>query len=179
MTHTLTDPHWAESIDVDGLHEPTVRAIIDTMKRTGARFAAHVLECQYSCDQVKASEGKAKRIRDIADLVEAHPLLPIIVEGSADWWPLNIMCDDVEDMHSKRRAIGGKWKKEVNDYYFTLTGRTGDAYVKLSAPRDAVCERVVVGTETKLVADPDAPKVEIEVDVVEWICPDAILGEVE
>lgn len=169
--------HWAERIEHQGLHEPTVRAIIDTMKRTGARFAAHVLECQYRNDQVtyEANE-EATRLRELADFVEAHPDFPLRLEGRAEWSQIYIGCTDAAEMVANRRVIGGSWAKQVTDTTFFLDGKLGLSHIRLYTARDAVCERVVTGTEIKLVPDPDAPKIEKEVEIVEWICPDNITG---
>lgn len=176
MTTTRTKTHWANELDANGLHEPTVRAIIATMKRSGAGFGARVLEAQLAHDQISVME-KVQRARDIADFVEEHPDWPIDTEGTADWWPLTIWCVDLEDVKAKRREIGGRWEKGADGPTFQLKGRIGSAHVILQTSRDKVCERIVVGTETKVVPDPDAPKVEIEVDVVEWVCPDSLLGK--
>lgn len=180
MTTTDTIRNWAETINTSELHEPTVRAIIDTMKRSGAGFAARVLEAQFRNDQIEESDDAAyRRFRQLADFIESHPNFGITVEGCGAWWPITIHCNDASELHEKRRAIGGKWTKDASSSYFTMIGLLGDNHVKLMVPRDQVCERVVTGTEIKMVPDPDAPLVENEVEIVEWICPDALLGDTE
>lgn len=179
MTTAPTAPRWVEGLDIDGLHEPTVRAIIDTMKRTGAGFGARVLEAQYRNGQIADEvSDKVRRMRDLADWLEAHPQHEhrVTTEGSADWWPLRLYCSNVKELHELRRLIGGRWEKDASSATFELKGRIGEAYVSLQIARDTVCTPVVVGTETKLVPDPDAPKVEKEVDVIEWTCPDSLVA---
>lgn len=40
---------------------------------------------------------------------------------------------------------------------------------------DAVCTKVVTGTEIKKVPDySNIPEIEKEVEIVEWVCPDVI-----
>lgn len=184
MTATLTavpDPHWADEIpDIDTLHEPTVRAIIDTMKRTGAPFAAHVLECQYRHDQIGIEEhAEARRLRDLADFIEVHPDIAFANLGGSEYNKAYVFCNDADHMASVRRTIGGRWTKNVDTNYFNLNGKVGEAFVQLTVSRNIVCERVVVGTETKLVPDPEAPKVEVEQEIVEWVCPDSLLAGVD
>lgn len=175
-------PHWTDEVDVTTLHEPTVRAIIDTMRRTGAKFAAHVLECQLKHDQIEVADEdrRVRALRDLADFIERNPDVDVpVTEGVADWWPLRFTFygeDAVPNLHKVRRAIGGRFDKDASAATFSMKGRIGEAYIELQVPREQVCERVVVGTETKLVADPDAPKVEVEEEIVEWVCPDALLA---
>ena len=52
----------------------------------------------------------------------------------------------------------------------------GTAFVEAWTPRETVCERVVTGVETVEVPDPDAPKVTVERETVEWRCGSVLGG---
>lgn len=174
----MTDTHWTDEVDVHELHEPTVRAIIDTMKRTGAKGAAYVLEAQYRNDQIEVVKDDetaygADQLRRRAAAVEKYPEVNFcdVPYDGCKWM---VFCDDAEDMRRTRRALGGKWIKSVDSSFFRLNGEVDGMEIELLASRGAVCERVVTGVEIKMVPDPEAPLVEKEVDVVEWICPEVI-----
>lgn len=78
---------------------------------------------------------------------------------------------------AKALAVGqpkGAVEKKYDDHYLRLTREFGAVTLEVWATRDLVCERVVVGTETVEVPDPDAlaavPTVPVEREVVEWRC---------
>ena len=52
----------------------------------------------------------------------------------------------------------------------------GQVTLQYQASRSEVCERVVVGTETVHVSDPEARMVEVERDVIEWRCSPILTG---
>lgn len=181
MTSTMTKTHWTDEVNVHDLHEPTVRAIIDTMRRTGAKFAARVLECQLEHDQIEDQETieKVAYLRAYTKLVAKHP---DITFGAVSWAGDSsyVICSDADEMTRIRRELGGgKWRKQASGDTFYLHGTVSGVKVTLFASRSQVCERVVVGTETKKVPDPNAPMIEKEVDVVEWVCPESLLDGVE
>lgn len=182
--------HWAEEVDVNELHEPTVRAIIDTMRRTGAKGAAYVLERQYANDQVESlANPESTRLRQLADFVESNPTIDLPISGKSqyDYMPIHVSSnrweghdliniDPKKELTRIRRAIGGKWDKDYSGASFELKGKLGDTFVKIWASRENVCEKVVVGTEIKEVPDyANIPKVTREVEIVEWKCPESML----
>ena len=62
------------------------------------------------------------------------------------------------------------WEKVYNGEWFYLRRDFGeDLSLDIATSRDTVCRRVVVGTETV----PATP--EREVEVVEWVCDDAVV----
>jgi hypothetical protein len=83
------------------------------------------------------------------------------------------------------RAIGGQWDKRVDGSWFWLAqevvpGVTYELYIN----RNLVCERVVTGTETVTVTEPDpelvaglptVTRTETR-EIVEWVCPDSVLA---
>lgn len=179
MAITATPPHWAESVDVDGLHEPTVQAIIDTMRKTGAKFGAHVLECQYKHKQIEPPAASVTRLRELANWIVDNPDAHFInLAGDSDTSQLYLRCETPDELREWRRRIGGMWTKEVTESFFNLHGMIGSNHVQLYIARDEVCERVVVGTEMRMVPDPAAPMVERPVEIVEWHCPDSFLDAV-
>lgn len=68
------------------------------------------------------------------------------------------------------REFGGKWDKSEGGSTFYFSREFDGVNVSLLANREAVCEAVVVGTRIDLVPDPNAPKIEVEREVVEWKC---------
>ena len=119
-------------------------------------------------------------LREAAALVEAHPELPTpYVTSSSDgrahvhWFltmdgrtKVNQRGDAVRIM----RAVGGKWDKETYNE-FSFQRRLGLLNLLIQVEREAVCERVVTGTEVVTVpavaAEPERTE---ERDVVEWRC---------
>lgn len=71
-------------------------------------------------------------------------------------------------------AHGAKVDKDASGDIYTLTVSWGALAAQAIAYREAVCERVVTGTETvtRTVPDPTAPLVKVTetVEHVEWVC---------
>ena len=109
-------------------------------------------------------------LRDIADLIEGTPEIPLPCEANFDVWFYGE--DAAAQMATVRRLIGGRFDKETtgDGSYLWLRRHFGPHTLDLSTPRETVCERVVLGTETVEIPDPQAPKVSVERDVVEWVC---------
>lgn len=102
------------------------------------------------------------------------PYGQVMVNGGV--WVYAIQCVTAEEMATVTRKLTagaalGEIRKVNDDGYARVFRRFG-SHVELEvwAPRSAVCERVVVGTETVEIPDPDAPKVTVEREVVEWRC---------
>jgi hypothetical protein len=85
-----------------------------------------------------------------------------------------------EDLAAAARAMPCAWTKDAWETgdggraYFDLAGQLGELKIKLGAYRDAVCTRVVTGTEEREVEEVVTPaetrKVTQTVEVVEWQC---------
>jgi hypothetical protein len=110
-------------------------------------------------------------LRSVADFVEANPDL--------DWSYVNADVTAITlrpEGIAAAAAVPGGWEKKAYDNPRTGTGNFeirrefGPVLFKIIAPREEVCERKVVGVETVEVPDPDAPKVVVEREVVEWEC---------
>lgn len=83
-----------------------------------------------------------------------------------------ICCSDRDEMIGTIRKLGGKWDKgEIGGYHFAMTRELSDSVkVQVFVPRAEVCTAKVVGTKTVKRADPEAPLVDVEEDIIEWEC---------
>lgn len=72
---------------------------------------------------------------------------------------------------SVRKEFEGNYAKVIRDF--------GATAIEAWATRDRVCERVVTGTEMVEIADPDAPKLQVEREIVEWVCSPLLGASVE
>lgn len=117
-------------------------------------------------------------LRQLADLLDANPVIPLPYPGSTTWAPpMAIHTFDRDTLIATIRALPpGTWDKHYGDgpLGFDLTGSLAGLRVRVSGNREDVCERVVVGTETVTVpAEParEATPERVEtVEVVEWKC---------
>jgi hypothetical protein len=121
-------------------------------------------------------------LREMADFVEARPDLvgPGGLSGAVD---ITLTFDENDRFRRLVRAMGGG-DKRVSDRDFIVERHFGPHQISVRAWREAVCQRVVVGTETvtETVVEPEAfaalPRVErsVEREIVEWVCPESILS---
>lgn len=120
-------------------------------------------------------------LRVLATALELNPELDLPVGGSVLPLSFNFWGDDArERLAAARRSIPCEWRKQVTEEgdkypaYFHLNGQLGGLKLQLSAYRNKVCERRVVGTEDREVDEVVTPavtkKVMKPVDVVEWDC---------
>ena len=118
------------------------------------------------------NKNAVKALRELADLIEGLP------EGSktAHIDPnVGFVCNNTDEMMQMRRLIGGEFKKVVTGSYFNLDRRLPcGSQVSIFASRGDVCHRVVTGTEMVLDYDTNAPKILVEREIVEWICPEVL-----
>ena len=118
-------------------------------------------------------------LRALADLLDAHPDLPLPVYGDLIPMTLGFYTPDArERIAAAVRLFPGTKMKRADDDYFRIDVALHGLSVQLTALRHDVCERVVVGTTEVVVEEPDPdavaalPKVmrtEV-VEQVEWIC---------
>ena len=104
-------------------------------------------------------------LRQLADILDAHPEVPLPYEGTGKSLGKRISFYYLGDkdpraaLAAARRAFGVPMEKNDSiDSSFSLTGSLAGLHFALTAEREAVCERVVVGTR------------EVEVEDVEWRC---------
>jgi hypothetical protein len=117
-------------------------------------------------------------LRQLADILERHDDLPLPYTGTASrlLWIAGLSEDHAELARTFARNIPGVLRKNVRGDVFDLIGDIQGLHVQLIVDRDAVCERVVTGTETvtRQVPDPSVvvPTVEVTevVEQVEWVC---------
>jgi len=119
-------------------------------------------------------------LRTLAAVLEANPDIPLPLAGRVSSRMTMMFLSDAtarEQMAAAARAFPCTWTKRVsgkNEEFFDLRGTVGALNVALTALRDAVCERVVVGTtevtEDEVVTEAVTRPVTKTVDVVEWRC---------
>jgi hypothetical protein len=118
------------------------------------------------------------RLRAIADWLDANPSAePSSVTVYSDEARIFNFASDAKSLASSALSIGGRWGKGGTDDHFWLCQEVlpGVSY-ELCSRREAVCERVVVGTEKVTEPAPDAPMVEVVREIVEYRCPPSLLS---
>lgn len=125
----------------------------------------------------------AAGLRQLADLIETNPDLPVPTHlKSLLVWSL----PDADAMRAVGFAAlraGASVEKKYESDYLTLDIQLGPMTVQGFVWRQAVCQRVLVGTDTEIIdePDPDAPlvtipdptvtkQVERTVERYEWKC---------
>lgn len=103
----------------------------------------------------------------LADHLETHPELARRVDRSIH--PIQVYCfqDDFRDLVHQ---LGGDRSKTFSDRYADVSRSFGSITLNLFTDRENVCVARIVGTEEIEVPDPDAPKITITRDVIEWDC---------
>jgi hypothetical protein len=126
-------------------------------------------------------------MRKLMDILEADPGLPLPTEGTRLPLGWGLWDDGARDqMAALARAIPCRWEKSAREgydggpAYFDLTGSLDGVTLAVTAHRDAVCTRVVVGTEDREVQETVTPAVTRTVikpaEVVEWQCGPLLAG---
>lgn len=115
-------------------------------------------------------------LRRLVATLEANPNLKAPYLGCAV-----LPCESLEEMRELVRAYGGMWHKEKDDADFQIRQALSDVgSILLYASHEKVCKRVVTGKRTLpaevIPARPETTLPEREEDIVEWICPDSVLG---
>ena len=193
------DPHEIPGDPINGndLDLPTARRVIGRLRELGGNWIAHIVakEIERGDLGLDIPEERAKEVaglRALADFLEANPEAenPHRYGGSVyfcdrtDYDTGEVTSSAKQEMIRWRKMAGGTWHKgkSWDDSRFELKGNVGGHGITLSASREAVCERIVVATETKIVKEypPGAfdgieqIDVEKEVEIVEWKCPDTL-----
>lgn len=116
-----------------------------------------------------------KGLRLLADVLEASDI-PLPSHGTSEYmalgWYVTSSDDEKAEAAAIVRALGGHWGKDpVGDELFSFKGKIAGLYVDVTAHREAVCTRRVVGTETVTEKVATAFEVQtVERDIVEWDC---------
>jgi hypothetical protein len=122
-------------------------------------------------------------LRQLADILDAHPEVPLPYEGRVSPISFAFHGYEVEDHAGELAAaarilIPGSRTKNADGNYFRVTGSLHGLKIECWAMREQVCERVVVGTREVIreVPDPEAlaavptTVVTETVEDVEWRC---------
>ena len=127
----------------------------------------------------------ARNARTLAAFLDAYPDLPepthyeVYRHPAVKWLIWDYVPGEQKQLAiDVVRLLPGKATKTVRgvDGWMEYSGEVDGVKWKVVAAREAVCERVVTGTETvtKSVPDPSilVPLVEVteEVETVEWVC---------
>jgi hypothetical protein len=120
----------------------------------------------------------AHGLRQLADLLEDHPEARLPSTYATTVWDSTYAQDHdeaMEHLRGKARLFGGRWEKKPEGETFTLVRKLGGLIeYHLRAPREAVCEKRVVGTRQvqRPVQSFEVPEMEtVYEDEVEWDCP--------
>lgn len=132
---------------------------------------------------MKTSENhttrQAANLRAVADILDAHPSLPVPTVFAYSTNGVDVMWQILRDDESTqrgtlnriRRALGGEWVKDGLGETFTLEQKHGDLTLQIMAKRDVVCERRVTGIETVTLPAVEAQPERTETrEIVEWDC---------
>lgn len=123
-----------------------------------------------------------KGLRMLADVLDAHDEVPLPFHGSGTEITIHFLFgeDARGDLASAARALPCDWRKGARggnadeSGYFDMHGKLAGLAVKLTAYRDAVCTRVVTGTEDREVEEVVEPAVTRTVtkpfEIVTWEC---------
>ena len=150
----------------------------------GARLAAMTAT---ECERAEYIKG----LRMLADVLDKHPEVQLPVAGAMrDGQPALFYFDGspggLAAMAAARKAFPCAWSKSFSgggEYtdWLNLTGELAGVQIQLYTYRDAVCERVVTGTEDREVEEIVQPavtrKVTRPVEIVEWVCHPVLAGE--
>ncbi len=122
-------------------------------------------------------------MRRVCDFLESNADFQLPYEFAHGDDGLGVYIDGKSSFAAHVRLLGSG-QKTVDESLFRFARDFGGIKIELRESRSAICERIVVGTkevETEE-ADPIAvsqiPKVKVKktVDIVEWRCPDNLLG---
>ncbi len=133
----------------------------------------------------------SETLRAVADLIDAHPDLPLpyvtvydhIPHKANVSWYLHINQRSEDEAHQKAqaqaiiKALSGKWAKRFDGTTADFEQERDGLNLQVSVTREAVCERVVTGTKTVTIPGKPAEPERVEQrEVVEWRC-EPVLAE--
>lgn len=101
--------------------------------------------------------------------------------GGNDSFPtptLDFLVITKNDFGALARALGSFTKEASSSYTSVRKQLESGVMVSVSAPREKVCKKIVIG-KRKLAAEPETiipAKPEREEDVVEWECPESFVA---
>ena len=120
-------------------------------------------------------------LQELVDFLKAHPA----VDFNPEYSVITILWhrSGVDELAKAARLLG-RVEKRSDDSFLNLERHFGPHRIQAYSSHTAVCERVVVGTETVTREEPDpealkqVPKITVteEREIVEWKCPESILA---
>ena len=125
----------------------------------------------------KEREDFIEGLRDLADFYEERALLPVPTHIATFSLPY---CNSKEEL-VQMALLFKPCEKDFTGSFKRINRKFGPLTLQAAAWRGDVCERVVTGTRT--VAEQITPAQEVEIvpeheeDIVEWKCPDSLLGD--
>ena len=128
---------------------------------------------------MKSMSEFVQGLRDAADFFESHLALGVPYEETLTFHYYGQVAgtsvDSIGGLNLFARIIGGHLDKSGDDTFYRLTADRGAFKVTVTACRNAVCERVVVGTKIEpahvIPAQPETQVPERIVEVYEYHCP--------
>lgn len=133
-----------------------------------------------SAEQQKEARAVAAGLRELADFIEANPEFAELLNGDELTMYVPSWHDGAEARFADvARKLGGKRRKDADTKYFHVTRQFGAVGVRIFTDRNVVCTKKVVGTRKVEKPDPNAPKVEVVEEIVEWECGPLLAGAVE
>lgn len=122
----------------------------------------------------------AAGLRQLADMIEANPDIRVAYLDSPSVWNPS-SPEEIQAIIRAGKAAGGHIAKDYSESMANVAIEFGPLRAMALIWREQVCERVVVGTTTVLVPDPehtpDVPMIESTVDVTEWRCRPMLADE--
>lgn len=126
-------------------------------------------------------------LRAATDFIAAHPHLPAPYVSSFNRGEVDLnyylqirnpgdLAEQKDVAAAIVRAVGGDWDKEPWGDQFRFTATRGPLKFDVQVKREAVCERIVVGTETVTLPATEAQVIDAQPErveqreVVEWRC---------
>lgn len=130
----------------------------------------------------KQRDDLVASLRELADFVERKGLELPELDVSATAWPSDYDPTTWQTVEGRGRKIMRRVAKalapcfkDYNGDYFSLARKFGVISLKITTSRNKVCERKVVGFKEI----PERVLPAMTEEVVEWVCTDPILGDVE
>jgi hypothetical protein len=115
-------------------------------------------------------------LRQLADLIEDHPeaKLPFMVNVYDTLYDAD-HDKAVQHLRGKAKLLGGRWKKDpAGESFYLVRELGGKVSYRLGAPREAICEKRVVGRRPRYIPPPVTHELDRMEDIVEWDCPEVI-----
>lgn len=120
----------------------------------------------------------SNRLRELADFLDANPELAEHLARKTFY----VFAPPNKTEFARLALMLGNARKWSDSTWYNAERDFGPITLQVTASRDSVCERVVVGSETVEVTEPDLDAVaalptitrSVTIDKVEWVCPPSL-----